>query len=176
MVRSGLSQHPRRRGEDPTPRADPVPRADGRFLSLLLTESDSSEASPGFFAFKNLPPVLCHLHQCKLHSSSAAWATFPRRVAAAPLAYVEAYHWLDIADRLRLGTGGRAPPLVRPSPAVAGCPRAPSARCLAVCLFLIRPPACAHGHRRDRGALPFPRSSTKERDRGVLLPVPLPGV
>ncbi|KAM7316200.1 hypothetical protein ACRRTK_024880 [Alexandromys fortis] len=32
-----------------------------------------------------------------------------------------------------------------------------------------------HGHRRDRGALPFPRSSPEGGDRGRLLPVPLPG-
>lgn len=91
-------------------------------------------ASPGFFAphrpFKNLPPVRCHWHQRKLHPRSAAWVTnIPVScLVAAPLAYVEVYDWLDISDRMRLGTGGQAPPLPLFRPAVAGCPRAPRPR------------------------------------------------
>lgn len=49
-------------------------------------------------------------------------------LVAAPLAYVEGYDWLDISDRIRLGTGGQAPPLLRLRPAVAVCPRAAGPR------------------------------------------------
>lgn len=43
-------------------------------------------------------------------------------------------------------------------------------------LPLLRPPACVHGHRSERGALPFPRPPPEERDWGRVLPLPLPGV
>lgn len=160
-----------------------APQTGGLFLSRFLTDSDSSGAKSKSLHTPSIDPLRCSLpHGVLSASADSTPALQPEQHSyLAPRSGAVSLRWgMGLAGYLWLQVIGYWRPGPAPSPPQARGRRVSSSRCsassLAVCLFLVRPPACVHGHRRHRGALPFPRSSAEERDRGRLLPVPLPGV